>query len=65
MAPLARTRQATRRPTPTLIDELIDYHLAKLGYTEHELTDVLTLGIAEFKHVYRGNRAAGGLRAVK
>jgi Zn-dependent peptidase ImmA (M78 family)/DNA-binding XRE family transcriptional regulator len=51
--------------TPTLIDELIEYHLVKLGYAERELTDVLTLGIAEFKHLYRGNRAAGGLRAVK
>ena len=50
---------------PSLVDELVDFHLSRLNYSEREMTDLLRLSTSEFRYHYRGHGVAGGLRAIK
>jgi Zn-dependent peptidase ImmA (M78 family)/DNA-binding XRE family transcriptional regulator len=53
------------REEPTLVSELIEFHLGELGYSEEELAKAILCDLAEFREMYRGVPKQPGLRVVR
>lgn len=50
---------------PSLISELVQCHLEDLDYSERDLSDLLALGMDEFRSLYLATRPGSHLRLIK